>query len=240
MAGRKNHSGRPTGKHRFNLFTGFITDAAGNALHLQTPFPLDDRLSYLAGPGKGAVRVRYQDAEDGILDALAMLRVEDVIEPTAQHLERERRIAELTTRRVALDHRRQLLVAAAADPDEDLATNQAARKAVADALATLEEELRRLKLESQTGKAEHLSETQTLAQLYRAAAGDEKAELARRIKAALPAVVRGITVEAVKVSAKRQRTRVTIELRGGGRRAFVLLPGEHTPLHIDALASEDS
>ena len=188
--------------------------------------------SYLSSHGREATRVRYDDAEDGILDSLAMLRIEDIVECSTEHREREKRIGELTAKQVALDHRRQQLIAAAADPEEDLASNQEARKAVVSSLALVEEELRRLKLESMTGRSEHLSETQTLAKLYRAAQGEEKAKLGNRIKAALPSIVKLITIETTRVSPRKQSVLIAIQLRGGATHAFRLLPGEHKPLHI--------
>src|SRR5262249_34077678 len=73
-------------------------------------------------------------------------------------------------------------------------------------------------------RAEALTECQTLRELRDATEGEERAELERRIRAALPSVVSEIWVQPQKVSQRHQIVHIQIYLRSGQSRCPQLLP----------------
>lgn len=210
----------------FNLFTGLIRDAdSGLRLALKSGTKGGTRHNYLqTGTIAGSLRVEYGALERCILDTLAVLRPADVLDPSSATDEREQRIATLTGRMTALDHRQQQLQTAAADPDQDAAAILPVLATVSKERAETARQLETLKLESLTGRGEALTEAQTLAQLRDDAEGAEREEINHRIRAALPSVVSEIWVKGYRLSVKRQLVHVQIWLRGGSRRDVWLLP----------------
>jgi DNA invertase Pin-like site-specific DNA recombinase len=220
---RSKRPGRPA-RERVNLFTGLVKDTAGNRLALHTCVRGDCSWRHLSIRGRGVARVRYEDFEGAALDALAMLRPADVLEPSDRQDEREHRIAALTDRQTRLIHRQEQLIALAADPEEDLTINREVLRRVTEELVGVSTELQALKLESKTGRAEALTEVQTLWQLVAEAEGEERNELDRRIKAALPSVVSEIRVQCQRISERTQIVHVGIYLRSGTCRYVRLMP----------------
>jgi hypothetical protein len=123
-----------------------------------------------------------------------------------------------------LAHRREKLRAAAADPEQDAADILPALATVRRELEAASKELNELKLESRTGRAEALAECQTLQELRRQAQGEERQELDRRIKAALPSIVESIWVQCQRVSTRHQIVHIQIWLHSGGMRYVQMLP----------------
>jgi hypothetical protein len=233
VEGRRLKRGRPTGADRVNLFTGIAEDAEGRPLSLFTQAHGGGTWVYLGRRGAGATRVRYDEVEDTILDVIALLRPEDVQEPVARNAEREARIAALTARQVVLDQRirsrgREL------DSEDNESLREELKGSIrrmGDELVEVNAELKTLKLESLTGRTEALSFAQTLRKLYNDAKGDERRELGRRIKAALPSVVIKIVVLSKRVSPRKAESHVRIFLRGGESRTALVLPGGCKPPH---------
>lgn len=222
---RRGKRGRPAGtKDRVNLFVGLVREAeTGEKLSVCGRC---GEYSYLGNPIKSGERISYQRFEACLLDTLAMIRPEDVLECGGEQRQREEAIAALTGELTALGVRIERLEAQAADLEEDadaivpiLVRVRKDRKRVAG-------ELERLKLEGVTGRAEALVEAQSLAKLYRKTQGADREALARRIRAALPSVIEGIWVLQQKVNAKRYVTHIQVYLLSGGKRCVQLLP-EH-------------
>jgi len=159
-----------------------------------------------------------------MLDTLAALRPEDVVEEPEQLTAREARIKELTARVVALEHRRGQLKAALANPDEDMDEARDALHQVKEALASAAQERDRLKEESRSGRLEVLTEAQTLVQMRRQTSGTERDELNHKIKAALPTVVSEIWVQAQRISARVHVTHAQLVLCSGRVRTVAILP----------------
>ena len=215
-----------------NLFTRMVREATtGRQLSLYTARRYANGQTYrylnvhgeLGGVG-GLTSVQYEIFEALVLDGLDMLRPADVLDPADRADERETRIATLTARVTALAHRQEQLQQATADPEQDAAVILPALARVSADLKASALERDRLQLETHSGRAEALTEAQTLHQLRGKAEGEERAELDRRIKAALPSVVSEIWVQAQKVSDRRKIFHVQIYLRGGTRRYLQLLP----------------
>ncbi len=180
IAGRRNRCGRPA-RRQTNLFVGLVVDAAsGRRLSLKNKQRAGKRYPYLRYASSSGTAIEYQKFEDAVLDTLAMIRPEDVMEPCRRTDERERRIAELTARTTALEHRLGQLQEDAADPEKEYLLPSLAKVSAELKAATKEKDA--LKLESMTGRAEALTETQSLVELRRDAKGEERAELDRRIK----------------------------------------------------------
>lgn len=226
VSGRKRTCGRPAVGFT-NLFTGLI-------FHAETKLPLCIRshisagrkYAYLAYARGEGIAIPYPEFESLALDTLAMLRPADVLEPTAESGEREERIAALTARVTALGLRQGQLQAAAADPEQDATPLLPILRQISDDLNRSGRELDGLKLESLTGRAEALTECQSL-RTYRdeeARSPEERTELDRRIKAAIPSVVSEIWVQPQKVTLRTQIVHVQIFLRSGARRYVQLLP----------------
>jgi len=223
IRGRKKKCGRP-GKGFVNLFTGLMRDQHGRPYSILCRSTAGKQARWLRTERTRGVSVPYYDAEACILDTLAMLRPEDVIEPSPDRDQREQRIATLTARLVALDHRQEQLTEACADPAQDAAPLLAVLRQVAADKDATALELEGLKLESLTGRAEALTEAQTLWQLRGRAGGTERLELDRRIKAALPSVVKEIIVHARRTGYRTKEITVSIRLRSGNVREVQLLP----------------
>ena len=222
ISGRKNKRGRPTVGF-MNLFVGLVFDSEScRPLSIKSKYKKGKKYSYLRLSDSRGPSVRYEYAEVCILDTLAMLRPEDVLEPSARHDEREHRIADLTARQTALEHRQRQLQGDAADPEKDYLLPALAQVS-ADLKATARER-ESLQLETRSGRAEALTEIQTLFQLRQRAKGEEREDLDRRIKAALPSVVTRIEMRADRVSARKQVTHIAIHLRSGARRDVRLQP----------------
>lgn len=225
-SGKRGRRGRDV----CNLFVGLAYEAASKTrLRIRSKQArLKDgskrKHPYLTVQATGGPSIPYWEAEECILDTLAMLRTADVLDSTNRESERERRISELTARQTALTFRQERLTALAADPDEDLESNRAARKAVGEELAATARELDTLKLQSLTGRAEALGEVQTLSELRKKVQGEEREELDRRIQAALPTVVSEIWMQVQKIAERTQIVHIQIFLRSGLRRYARVLP----------------
>jgi DNA invertase Pin-like site-specific DNA recombinase len=240
LSSRRQRRGRPA-VHGVNLFTGLLTDAgAGRRMSLQTANSHGKLIPYLSiGQVSGCARVRYDALEACVLDTLAMLRPQDVLEPADRCDQREHRIAELTARTTSLDHRQRQLQEAVADPDQDAAALLPALSHVSADLKATAAEREQLQMETRSGRAESLSETQTLRQLRDDAQGEERAQLNSRIKAALPSVVSGIWLQCQRVDRLRQIIHVQIWLRSGTHRYVQILPQDHRDLRPWQIGDHD-
>lgn len=226
---RHRRCGRPP-KREPNLFTGLVYDAVSRRPmslrltgHAEGNGPRYRRLS-VSGGGRRVSRVTYGAFEDAVLQTVAMLRPEDVLESDGSRGERRDRIVGLTRKEVALAHRVEVLTREAADLDVEPGPVLAALREVAAERKRVAGELAALKLEERSGRAEALAEAQTLTQMRQGTAGEERAELDRRIKAALPAVVESVWVQNQWVSDRVRIDHVQIFLRSGGVRNVQLLP----------------
>lgn len=226
IGGRKNKSGRPA-EHRVNLFTGLVYDE-------RTGLPLrlvpkdrrrDGKLYVYLATRDGGWAIPYLAFEACVLDTLAMLRPEDVVPQPAADEERERRIADLTGRIVALAHRKEQLQTALSDPEQDAADLLPILASIRKQHGDCSEELNGLKMESLTGRAEALAEAMTLRQMRDGTDGEERRTLDERIQSALPTVVSRITVNVQHIDRQRRRVDVRIALQSGGERTVVLLLG---------------
>lgn len=216
LSGRSLRTGRP-GKARMNIFKGLAWDAdSRQKVSLQTAHSHGGLIPYLSiGQVAGCFRMRYDDLEKCLIDTLAMLRPQDVLDPRDRNDAREHRIAELTRRVTALARRKEQLQEDLADPDQDADDIRPALRKVSEELKASAKELDTLKLESRTGRAEALAECQTLGELWRDASPEERAKLAPRIKNALPGVLSGIWLQAQRASDRRQIVHVQFWLRSG-------------------------
>jgi hypothetical protein len=244
IAGRKRASGRP-GENETNLFTGIAYHAVRReklCVRSQVPDANGRRYVYLA-PRAAVAQLRcragegcrYDQLEDGVLDAVRELRPEDVLPPQADHDGREKRIAELTGRAVSLDHRASVIQSQIEDPVQDAAVIPALvaslRRVAADKVASLQE-LERLKLESQTGRGEALAELKTLVDLLKEARGKpEEGELRRQTKAALRHVVEEVWILPQVVTTQKIILHVQIYLRSGRRKPLMILPRPRLSRH---------
>ncbi len=223
---RQRRGRRPV--HGFNLFTGLVHDAAADRrMSLQTANSHGKLIPYLSiGQVSGCARVRYDHLEACVLKTLAMLRPQDVLEPSARADEREHRIADLTARITALEHRQRQLQEAVADPYKDAATLLPALALVSGDLKESALERDRLQLETRSGRAEALAEAQTLQKLRDDAVGDERAALDARIKAAIPSVLSGVWLQCQRIDRLNQIVHIQIWLRSGARRYVQILPAD--------------
>jgi DNA invertase Pin-like site-specific DNA recombinase len=209
---RKKHSGRPAaGERAYNLFTGLVHNAVtktvmrmgsclkkGKADYYRFLAPAAEETCMLPRGGQ-RLGVPYDLFETAFLRALESLRPKDVLRRDKGCDAREAKISELTAQLVAQDHKVKTLkerAASMAEAGEDAAYNlllDTMVEAAKNREATVKQ-LEQLKAESLTGRSETLGEVQSLAQLYAAAEGEERAALARRIKARLGMLVEEIWV----------------------------------------------
>ncbi len=233
---QRNKPGRPA-KECANLFTGLVFEAnsrlpmsKGSARPQHGGKKYNSLKCRNAYYGMPLCRVPYESRrgqpgfEGCVLDTIAMLRPQDVLDDERRSDEREHRIDALTKRVTALAHRRGQLQAAAADPEQDAADILPALATVRRELETAAKELNALKLESQTGRAEALAECQTLQELRQRAQGEERQELDRRIKAALPSIMESIWIQCQRVSTRHQIVHIQIWLHSGSMRYVQMLP----------------
>jgi DNA invertase Pin-like site-specific DNA recombinase len=240
MDRRKGRSGRP-GVTVTNLFTGLLIDeASGLRLRVHSKGGRRRRdgsykkYPYLCTGHSRGTCVRYEDAEACILDTLGMLKTEDVLEPSLRQSEREHQVAALQARVTALRLRLKQLQAAAADLGQDAepilpALAQVGAEHKAEALR-----LERLQLECVSGRGEALTETQTLVSYRDRTTGKERAELDRRIKAALPTIIKEIRVCVRRISARQQMTHLRIILHSGSIRDASFGPRPRSSKVVDA------
>jgi DNA invertase Pin-like site-specific DNA recombinase len=243
VAGRKGKTGRP-GEHESNLFTGLVWHAGTReSLCLKTQRAgrkVKRRYGYLmayksdgprrCGSGGG---FRYAPFEAGLVRALAELRPADVLPPRPDSDAREARISELTGRLVELDHRAGLLRARLADPATRREALPDLEETVglvrADMTATARE-LDALKLESTTGRGETLGEVKTLLGLLGEAAGTPgEADLRRRVKARVKALVEAVWVLPQVITRQKVILHVQVYLRGGKRKYLRIMPPNPPP-----------
>lgn len=223
IASRRRRCGRPP-KRIVNLFTGLLR-AADTAERLTIFSRPHSSYTYVVDRERRTTYLRYDRLEAHVLDALAQLRPQDVLEPALRSSEREHEIARLTSRLVALDHRLQELQLAAADPAQDAGLLLPSLRLVAADRETASRQLAERKLESSTGRAEALAETQTLNEARRATVDPgERVRLDQRIKAALPTVVEGIWIRRQPVSARVRIVHVQIFVLGGPRLYLQIVP----------------
>jgi DNA invertase Pin-like site-specific DNA recombinase len=242
VAGRRRARGRRS-KGEPNLFTGLLWDAATRAKLSMSGLkkaPHNKGHRYLVVPAfPHSLTIRYDEFEQAVLATLAMLRPEDVLDPKVKKDEREKRIAALTARVTALTHRQERLQAAAADPDQDEDAILPVLAQVTRELKTTANERDTLQLETTSGRAEALAESQTLWQLRASAAGEEREELNRRIRAALPSVVSSIWCQGQDLGKRKRIVHVQIFLRGGSCRYVQVLPVPHANQTAVDLAGVD-
>jgi DNA invertase Pin-like site-specific DNA recombinase len=241
--GRRRAAGRPA-VGALNLFTGICFHARyGCPVSLAKSKPRGGQVySYLqvdddnrggTGQGRGDLAWRYDHFEAGVLEAVEELQLRDVLPPGPEADAREKRLAELTHRMVALDQRAKLLKHRAEDP---AASDQEAEDAL-DSLATVRQqhkeaaaESARLKLESDAGRGEGLSQLQSLLSLWREAQGtDQEGPLGERIKGALRRVVDSLWVLPQRLARERTVLHVQVYLRSGQRRYLQIRPSSLPP-----------
>lgn len=170
----------------------------------------------------------YSDAEECILETVAQLRTEDILEPCRKATEREKRIEELTGRMLALEQRSREIKKAIEDPENGIAIG-----ALVNSLNTVEAERQevakvrdQLKLECTSGRAETLKEAQSLVEYREGNTGTERQELDRKIKMLLPTILEEIWVQAQRTSERHQIVHMQIFLRNGQRRYVQVLQGQ--------------
>jgi DNA invertase Pin-like site-specific DNA recombinase len=235
---RKRRSGRPA-KNDMNLFTGLAHDAVSRGrLQLRRRVLGGREYCYLSTTRntrgtRTAGDVPYRDLRDGVLRALAELTPADVLPPDKAADAAHARIADLTGRLVALDHRRALLEGQLADlaqAPEAIPSLVAAVQAVAAARGEAARELEGLKLEATSGMGESLGEVQSLLDLLREAEGGPgEAELCRRVKGKLPWLVDSVWVYVQRVRRCVRILHVQIYLRGGQRKYVRVRPPDLPP-----------
>lgn len=222
LDGRKRTRGRHA-HYSVNLFTGLVRDAVSRGT-LGLCHDARSGARYLVVTRCRALRIPYKGFEQAVLEALVALRPEDVLDPALRLDAREIRIAELTARILALGHRQAELQVALADPKRDGSAILPVLDRVSDDLKASAQERDRLQLETRSGRAEALTETQTLWGMRQQVAGDERVALDRRIRAALPAVVSEIWVQGQELGKQKRIVHIQIYLRSGARLDAVSLP----------------
>lgn len=222
---RRGHRGRP-GKERVNILGGIVWEATGRRrMSMQTAASHGKQIPYLSwGQISGTPRARYDHVEEVVMDILAMLRTADVVDRPEEVNEREERIKALQEQLTKKNHRYEQLQQAAANEEEDLEFTLSAQRQVKADRDSIAKELQALKLESRTGRGEALAEAQSLQALREEAQGDERTELDRRIRAALPEIVSEIWIQCQKVSERHQFVHVQVWLQSGQCRHALVKP----------------
>jgi hypothetical protein len=239
MARSRKQRGRPA-RFTLNLFRSLVRDA-----DLREPMSLVTTTRKEGRDGRAAGRwvalsVKNQRGhhpgyfvfEEYVLAALAMLGPADVLEPHLKSVEREHELARLEKQDAALDHRVRQLQTYLADPDRDPASILPALDQASAELKALRRRRQLLQQECQSGRAEALTQAQTLIQL-RAETTDpaERRALDERIADAIPAVVSQIWVQSQELSKRRALHHVQIWLHNGDCR-YLQLPCPHLPAGV--------
>jgi DNA invertase Pin-like site-specific DNA recombinase len=236
---RAKKRGRPN-KRCPNLFTGLIRDAqSGLPLAVQSKrFPnarCPEGLYYLATRKRGGITVQYQALQEAIFNTIKELRPEDVLPPVARYGEREAKIDQLDKQLTALRVRRHELDQDLTNPEVDLRSTQKALKTVEERETVVAKEVFALRLETESGRTEALSNAQTLIELLESKTGPERTEVERRIKATLPILIDGIWLRIQPVTERTKIVHIQIYLRGGGKPRYVQIH----PDHLHGIKPED-
>ena len=216
---RRAVRGRP-GSQMCNSFLGIAYDAVSRKRLVirskgRGPGKLRKKYPYLTSHNVGGLRVPYEPFESCVVDAVSMLREEDVLDRPKDCDERERRILALTSEILGLEKRAKDLQDAAKDTLRDITPILEMAMCVNEERKTKAAERDRLKLESKSGRSQALGECQQLGRMLRDAEGDEKKELQEGIRSALPGVVSSIWVQAQRVALRSQIVHVQIWLHSG-------------------------
>jgi DNA invertase Pin-like site-specific DNA recombinase len=176
----------------------------------------------LKGLPKSAL-IPYGPLERAVRGVIGRFLPRDVAEQAQAADEREGQIAARTGELAALDHRAQLIRNQLADPGQNA-------KAVSHLLEVLKDigarqsaaaqDLERLKMQSTTGRAEALGETQTLLAMEERAEGEERTQLREKIKGQLRWLLEGVWVLTQRLKRKRRILHVQLWLHGGRNHYF--------------------